>query len=135
MIVIAFLFSVIGLVGLTFIIVESEIAESWRKWWGNNVRFKLFGVKMSKVVDCHQCTGFWVGLFGTPWLLPWLPPPSVFMIGNILLLPVIAFLSGCAISFLAVVARAVLDWLTLNINIPLDDLEQNDQEKSNPLRN
>ena len=133
MIVIAFVFSVIGLVGLTFIVVESKIADGCRKWWKDNVKFKLFGHHLSETVDCHQCAGFWIGFLGFPVLLTWLPAPSEHMLWNFLMLPAMFFISGFATSFLSVSARAALDWLTLNIDISLDDLEQNDKEATNPL--
>ena len=49
---------VFGSVGLTLIIVESEIIEPVR-----NVIDKIFWAKIAKMIHCYMCTGFWVGLF------------------------------------------------------------------------
>jgi hypothetical protein len=128
MIVIAFVFSVIGLVGLTFIVVEGKIASGCRKWWKDNVHFNLFGHDMNEMVDCHQCAGFWIGLIGFPVLLAWMPTPSKYMLWNFLMLPMMFLISGFATSFLSMSAKAVLDWLSMTIDIPLGELELNDQK-------
>jgi len=109
-------FFALGLVGLTHIIVDSTIMSKWRKYVKDNDIPFLFGYKLYDMVSCHQCAGFWVGLVGWPWALPFLSIEWSFL--KILVLPVIALLSGCAISLLTMTSRALIDWLTLNVQIP-----------------
>jgi len=52
-----FLFA-LGVVGLTHIIVDSTIMEPFR-----NAMQKWFPEKISYMVNCYQCFGFWAGLF------------------------------------------------------------------------
>jgi hypothetical protein len=52
-----FLF-VFGSVGLTFILVDSEIAEPIR-----NFAEKYFPWKFKTVFHCYLCTGVWAGFF------------------------------------------------------------------------
>jgi hypothetical protein len=109
------LFFAIGLVGLTHIIVDSKIMSGWReRVRENDVPF--LGYKLYDMMTCHQCTGFWVGLFGWPWAIPFLSIEWSF--SKVFALPVVAILSGSAISLLAMMTRSCIDWLTLNIQIP-----------------
>jgi len=129
----AFVFSVIGLIGMTFIIVDSKIASGFRRWWREHSGIEIGGHQMSEMIDCHQCAGFWVGAIGSPFLALWLPRLEyTFLAACILILPFV-IISGCAISILSWFTRATIDWLQMNINISIDDLEQDDQEKIKSL--
>lgn len=114
MFAVIFLF-VFGMIGLTFIISQSKIMHPIRE------RIKqspatAFGHPIYDLINCVQCAGFWVGL------LCW---PNVLFLINIditwllvVCLPTIAIMSGCTISILSVLVGAIIDWLTLNLNLP-----------------
>lgn len=93
-----FLF-VLGVVGMTHIIVDASIFQ-----WLRDLFDKRLPEKVAKGIHCYQCTGFWCGLFcgwallsNTAWWpLPYfewlLPYPESFMK---------VFVAGCAGSLLA----------------------------------
>lgn len=119
------LFYLLGLTGLTLIVVDSKILNRWREEVVINSKITILGEPIYSMVTCHQCAGFWVGLFGSLPLLIWLPVE--WNILKILSLPFMIFVLGGAISLLSVTARNLIDWLTLNIDIPIGDLlEQED---------
>lgn len=52
------IFFVMATLGLTNVIVESTIGEPLREWWKKNTN-EFVG----EAIECHQCTGWWAGLF------------------------------------------------------------------------
>jgi len=119
----AFLFFVIGLIGMTFIIVDSTIATGFRKWWRDHMKYKLFGHDIAEIVDCHQCAGFWVGLLGFPYLMPWIPNPYIHWLYGLVAMPVTFILSGCAISVLSWLTRAIIDRLTMSVSFNIEEVD------------
>ena len=82
---------ILGVVGMTHIIVDGEISEPVYEW----IEPRLPAV--ARVMDCYQCAGFWCGLaLGLALLSYW---------------PCIVFAAGCAGSFLAQLGWLVLDSL------------------------
>ena len=81
---------ILGVIGLTHIIVDSEISEPARQW--AEVNWPWLG----RMMDCYQCCGWWCGLLLGP-LLSWNP--------------LTWFVAGCAGSFLAQLGWLVLDSL------------------------
>ncbi|MEN6367635.1 MAG: hypothetical protein ABFC88_12545 [Thermoguttaceae bacterium] len=80
----------LAVIGMTHIIVDSEIMEPVHDWVSKRCTF------IGKIMDCYQCAGFWCGLFLSP-LLDWNP--------------LVWFVGGCAGSFLAQLGWLVLDTL------------------------
>lgn len=80
---------ILGVVGMTHIIVDGEISEPVYEW----IEPRLPVV--ARVMDCYQCAGFWCGLALGLALLSYQP--------------LIVLAAGCAGSFLA-----QLGWLVLN---------------------
>ncbi len=82
---------ILGVVGMTHIIVDGEISEPVYQW----IKPRLPIV--ARVMDCYQCAGFWCGL----------------ALGAALLgrNPLVVFAAGCAGSFLAQLGWLVLDSL------------------------
>jgi len=80
---------ILGVVGMTHIIVDGEISGPVYEW----IKPRLPVV--ARVMDCYQCAGFWCGLVLGLTLLSYRP--------------CIVFAAGCAGSFLA-----QLGWLVLN---------------------
>lgn len=48
---------ILGTVGLTNLLVHSKILEGFRGWVNGHAPKKV-----SQVLECYQCCGFWVGL-------------------------------------------------------------------------
>jgi hypothetical protein len=72
-----FLF-LVSAMGLTHVIVDSKIAEEPVKWLKKKLPDKILWFNPKEALDCHQCTGFWVGLFcSAAWGIPWFPLWSV----------------------------------------------------------
>ena len=106
----------VSLVGCTLIISDSKLMAPLRDWIRNkNVPF-IFGHKLVDMMECPQCCGTWVGIFGFWVAFPFIPIHWTYW-QMIMLFPV-CILSGAACSVLAVLTRALQDWLTLNISIP-----------------
>jgi hypothetical protein len=82
---------ILGVVGMTHIVVDSEISEPVHAW----VEPRLPAV--ARVMGCYQCAGFWCGIALGLMLLSYSP------------LVVIA--AGCTGSFLAQLGWLVLDSL------------------------
>lgn len=82
---------ILGVVGMTHIIVDGEIGEPVYEW----IAPRLPAV--ARVMDCYQCAGFWCGLALGLALLSYQP--------------LIVFAAGCAGSFLAQLGWLVLDSL------------------------
>jgi hypothetical protein len=85
------LFFALAVIGMTHIIVDSSIFQPVRDW----VKNKLPGF-FSRIIECYQCCGTWVGFFVTFWLISWHP--------------VVVLLGGCAASFLSYLAAVVLTY-------------------------
>jgi uncharacterized membrane protein YqaE (UPF0057 family) len=81
----------LGVVGMTHIIVDSEIGEPLHEWITPRIP------RLAKLMDCYQCAGFWCGIALGLALLSYRP--------------CIVFAAGCAGSFLAQVGWLVLDAL------------------------
>jgi hypothetical protein len=83
---------IIGVIGITHIIVESKLLKPVREW------IKPRFPKLYELLTCYQCSGFWVGLIcGIPYYtLCW---QLIFWL----------FLFGGMGSILSVIAATVLD--------------------------
>jgi len=81
---------ILGVIGLTHILVDSEIMGPIHEWI--EPRCPIVG----KIMECYQCCGFWCGLLLAP-LLSYNP--------------LIWFAAGCAGSFLASLGFWILEAL------------------------
>jgi len=99
-----FLF-ILGVVGMTHIIVDATIFQWLRDWMDAKLPEKV-----SKLIHCYQCTGFWCGLF-----CGW----AAFT--NISLQQI--FLAGCAGSLLSNFMAIYMNYLEAQtiINLPKED--------------
>jgi hypothetical protein len=93
----------LGVVGMTHIIVDASIFQ----WLRDYMDTKL-PEKVSKLIHCYQCTGFWCGLFcglaafaGITWQQ--------------------IFLAGCAGSVLANFMAIYMNYLEARTIITLDE--------------
>lgn len=91
-----------GVIGMTHIIVDSKIFAPIRDWLQ-----KRLPEKVSSVITCYQCTGFWCGLL-TGWIV-------------VSHDPLIDFVCGCAGSFLSSWAAFYLNYLEAQTMIKLSD--------------
>jgi hypothetical protein len=82
---------VLGVIGMTHIVVDGEISEPVHKWIAPRLPV------VARIMDCYQCAGFWCGLALGLALLSYRP--------------LIVFAAGCAGSFLAQLGWLVLDSL------------------------
>ena len=82
---------VLGVIGLTHIVVDGEISEPVYKWIAPRLPV------VARIMDCYQCAGFWCGLALGLTLLSYRP--------------LVVFAAGCAGSFLAQLGWLVLDSL------------------------
>jgi len=57
---------ILGVVGLTHIIVDGEISAPVYQWIKPRSPF------IARIMDCHQCSGFWCGLALGP-IVSWSP--------------------------------------------------------------
>lgn len=90
-----------GGVGMTTIIVEGDIFVPVKEFLR-----KFMPAYVMKMLGCHQCCGFWSGIFIS---LFFLPPFSVELEWwNILLNLGKNFASGCAVSLLSVLWASVM---------------------------
>ena len=125
------LFFAVAFVGLTSLIVDSKVMAPVREFIERKKVPFIFGHKLIDALNCHQCTGFWVGLTMWPLTLPFLP--IEWSLWKLLVLIPTGVLVGCAISILAPLTRALQDYLTLNVSIP-ENL-WNEQKPTDPLGN
>lgn len=88
-------FFALAVVGMTHIIVDSNLFAPIRDWIKGRSEAKFFGF-LSRIIECYQCCGTWVGFFAAFWLLSWHP--------------VVVLLGGCAASFLAYSAAVLLTY-------------------------
>ena len=82
---------VLGIVGMTHIIVDGEISAPVYQWVKPRLPF------VARIMDCYQCCGFWCGL-----------GLGLALLGHD---PLVVFAAGCAGSFLAQLGWLVLDSL------------------------
>jgi hypothetical protein len=57
---------ILSVIGLTHIVVDSEIMEPVQKWFTPRVPC------IARIMDCHQCAGCWCGLVLGP-VVSWNP--------------------------------------------------------------
>ena len=88
---IMFILFVFGSMGLTHILVDSSLMEPLRKWLRS-----FLPAKLGEALGCHQCIGFWSGLFCG--LL-------------ITCSPLLLLLLGFSGSWFGMVSDTVLSWL------------------------
>ena len=110
------LFFAVAFVGMTSIITESRLMAPVRDWVKEKDIPFIFGHKLIEMLECPQCSGFWVGSTLWPLVLPFLP--FRWTGWQLLTLIPMGLLAGSAISILSVLTRALQDYLTLNITIP-----------------
>lgn len=120
-----FLFFALGMIGITLIIVDSKLMLPVRNGIKES-KIKFLGHELYDMVTCHQCCGFWVGFLCWPSVLPFIHVDWTLL--SILSIPVIAIMSGAAMSYLAMLARAIIDWLTLNIQIPPEMFDEEETQ-------
>jgi hypothetical protein len=97
-----FLF-VFGVIGMTHIIVDSTIFQ-----WLRDFMDKRLPEKVSKLIHCYQCSGFWSGLF-----CGWCAFSQITLQQ--------LFLAGCAGSVLANFMAIYMNYLEAKTIISLDD--------------
>lgn len=57
---------ILAVIGLTHVIVDSEIMRPFQQW------VKPRCAPLAYIMNCHQCAGYWCGLFLGP-LVSWQP--------------------------------------------------------------
>ena len=130
----------ISAMGLTHIIVDSSIAEKPVEWLKKKLPDKILWFNPKEALDCHQCTGFWAGLFcsaifGIPWVEFGLIVNASNWAGWISLLVVWAvwvflrwFLCGCASSVVCLWVSHYFTYLQARAIIDLGDMEETQDE-------
>ena len=98
-------------IGMTHIIVDSTLSAPMRDWIASKERLSL----ISKLVECYQCCGFWVGIF---------MGAIVFTTFN----PLVLFACGCASSFLSVWGAGHIAYLEAVSMIDLGDIDDDEAE-------
>jgi len=93
----------LGVIGMTHIIVDASIFQ-----WLRDFLDTTLPEKISKLIHCYQCTGFWCGL-----LCGWAAFPGVTWQQ--------IFLAGCAGSVLANFMAIYMNYLEARTIITLDD--------------
>lgn len=83
----------LGVIGMTHLMVDSEIMEPVDAWAKTNLPSKLH----HGLFECYQCCGFWCGV--------------VLGLMVVSINPLVAFACGCTGSFLADLGALILDWL------------------------
>lgn len=106
MILMEILLFILGVVGMTHILVDASIFQWLRDWMD-----KYLPEKIAKLMHCYQCTGFWCGL-----LSGWMAFGSI----NLSQL----FLAGCAGSLLANFMAIYMNYLEAKTIINLDSKEE-----------
>ena len=110
-----FLLFILSVIGATHVLVDSVVAEPFRKWIDDQSKlegkWKWYFEKAAYIVNCYQCAGVWVGWFcGFFLLTTWcgLSWASVVAIpGNLMT----TLFAGFAGSFLAQFAGVYLEYL------------------------
>ena len=125
----------ISTMGLTYIIVDSVIAEKPVEWLKERLPNKLLWFNPKEALDCHQCTGFWAGLFCAAVLsIPWAGVILNFnsfaaIIVSLFMICVIAlkwFLCGCAGSIASLWIAHYLTYLETRSIIDIGDLPEDE---------
>lgn len=111
-----FLISVLVAVGLSHLIVDGQIFDSWRAKLIEN-----YGTKypwLPKLLGCYQCAGFWSGVFVGLFLQPvswgffnyfwWWVALILSIPFSLIITP---FFVGCATSYVSMAAATLLNWL------------------------
>lgn len=99
---------IVGAVGMTQIIVESEISNKFK-----SVLEKIAPVFLMKMLNCYQCSGFWSGIFmGLIFYFP--KELSFFDIGKV-------FAVGCGSSCLSYFFAMFLMYLEANTQIKVHE--------------
>lgn len=89
---------ILGVIGMTHILVDSEIMEPVDGWVkSKSDKHWLILYVHRALFECHQCSGFWCGVVLGPMLVSFNP--------------LVVFACGCAGSFLADLGKLLLDWL------------------------
>ena len=110
-------------IGLTHIVVEGMVLTDWRKRVKDSHKKVPFSNKeWGDMLDCHQCTGFWCGMACAILLIPFVEIEWTFL--RLLFSVPLIVLLGFAASYLSVAGRALIDWLTFSVNIPLEDFDE-----------
>jgi len=86
------LFFIFGVIGLTHIVVDSQLMAPVRDWLK-----KILPPKIFTIFQCYQCSGFWCGLICGWFILTHSIP--------------LVILAGCAGSFLAQMGALYLNYL------------------------
>jgi hypothetical protein len=106
--VVSLLLCLIGTVGMTQIIVESEISSKFK-----SLIEKIVPVFLMKMLNCYQCSGFWSGIFmGLIFFFP--PQLSFFDVGKV-------FAVGCAGSCLSYFYAMLLMYIEANTQIKVHE--------------
>jgi uncharacterized membrane protein YeaQ/YmgE (transglycosylase-associated protein family) len=102
-----FLIFVFATIGLTNIFVESVIMQPLREWVGKRSNQWFLG-KISQILDCYQCCGFWCGLI-IGLIMFSIFPGSFFyyLLRNI----IVGLICGFAGSFLATFTALLINYL------------------------
>jgi len=101
-----FLLFAFGAIGLTHILSDSDIFQPVRDKIDKHEKLQW----LSKLINCHQCCGFWVGLLVGLLIFGFNPP--------------IILVCGFASSFLARWGGNYLDYLDSLTSIDLDALDE-----------
>jgi hypothetical protein len=125
-----FLLFSVAAIGFTHIMVDSVIMQPLRDWimtraQNTTGKTQWFWGKITKILSCYQCAGFWCGLLAG----------AILVSINILVI----FMCGCATSFLALTAAHFIQYLEANSVIVLptrpiqanQETSQGDQENGN----
>jgi len=107
MIFMEILLFILGVIGMTHIIVDASIFQ-----WLRNAIDKYLPEKVAAGIHCYQCTGFWCGLF-CGWI----------MLSDS---PLKMFVAGCAGSVLANFAALYMNYLEARTIISLPDIKEED---------
>jgi hypothetical protein len=92
----------LGTVGATMIIVDSTIMQPVRDWARKKLPSKVY-----RLIECYQCSGFWVGvIFG-----------SILISYNLLVL----LICGGAGSYLSTFAATYLNYLEARSIVDLEE--------------
>jgi hypothetical protein len=95
------LLMLLGGVGMTVIIVEGAIFVPIKEQLK-----KFMPALVMKMLDCHQCCGFWSGLLLSFFFMN--PFETYMGVGMMLFLSVKNFATGCAVSLLSTLWASVL---------------------------
>ena len=118
----------VSTMGLTHIIVDSKIAEAPVEWIQGKLPEKFLWFHPRGVFDCHQCMGFWVGMFSAIfWQMPFLHLNAT-TVGGYVLCAIASLvklvLCGCAGSVVSLWVGHYFTYLQAQAMIDLDGLEE-----------